>query len=126
MGVMKNTQDDRLFTGKGLLIGACFFSIYAAILFSIDPEWILWAGPMTLGALYVPSPAPQLFDNPQHALQAASVFSFLGLLTLVLLMATVGEVRFGWLTWLRAHVRAAWSQAFGTSLSDVDLHRSDW
>ena len=106
---MKTQQTDRLFTKQGVLIGAVLFAIYAVILLSLDPEWVLWAGSMTLGALYIPDPAPSLFDHPQEALQMASVFNLLGLLTLLLLMVIIGEVHSGWLSWLRVRWGEQWS-----------------
>jgi len=107
---MKNRREDRLFTGKGLLIGAICFSLYGIILLSLDPEWVLWAGSMSLGALYIPDPPPRLFDDPQQAFRAASVFSLLGLFALGLLMVIMGQVRFGWLSWLKGQWRERWSR----------------
>ncbi|MFN3476923.1 MAG: hypothetical protein ACK4Z6_05150 [Candidatus Methylomirabilales bacterium] len=138
-GVMKNQPEERIFTKKGLLLGALLFSIYAVLLLwatLVNPEWIMWAGQMTLGALYGPDPSP-LFDNPQEAFQIASVFSLLGLLTLLLLMVVMGEVRFGWLSWLKAQLRERLSQeareakeqpevGAGVSSLDVDLGREGW
>lgn len=131
---MKNQPEERIFTKKGLLIGTLFFATYGVILLSLDPEWVMWAGSMSLGVLYIPDPPPSLFDNPQEAFQMASVFSLLGLLTLLLLMVVMGEVRFGWLSWLKAKLRERWSQeareakerpevGVGASPLDVDLHR---
>lgn len=137
---MKNQPEERIFTKKGLLLGALLFSIYAVLLLwatLVNPEWVMWAGQMTLGALYVPDSPPSLFDNPQEAFQIASVFSLLGLLTLLLLMVVMGEVRFGWLPWLKAKLRGRWSQeargaeerpevgAEAPSL-DVDLGQKEW
>jgi hypothetical protein len=103
--LMKNHTDERIFTKKGVAIGVVFFSIYGVILFSLDPEWVRWAGSMTMGALYVPDPPPPLFSQPQEAFQMATVFSLLSLSALVCLMAIMGEVKFGWLSRLMAHLR---------------------
>jgi hypothetical protein len=110
MGVMKNRPEERLFTGKWLLIGALCFSLYGIILLSLDQEWVLWAGSMTLGGLYVPDPPPRLFEDPREVFQVASVFSLLGLVALALLTVVMGEVRFGWLSWLRAQWRERCAQ----------------
>lgn len=102
---MRNHTEERIFTKKGLAIGLLLYSIYGVILFSIDPEWVGWAGPMIFGALYVPNSPPPLFPDPKAAIQTASLFSLLSLAVLLLLMPMVGEVRFGWLSWLKARVR---------------------
>ena len=81
---MKNHTEERIFTKKGLAISLLFYSIYAVILFSIDPKWVGWAGPMDLGALYVPNSPPPLFSDPQAAFQMGSLFSLLSLAALVL------------------------------------------
>ena len=102
---MKNHTEERIFTKKGVVIGVVLFSVYGVILFSLDPEWVRWAGSMTIGALYVPDPPPPLFSQPQEAFQMATVFSLLSLSALVCLMAIMGEVRFGWLSRLMAYLR---------------------
>lgn len=134
---MKNQPEERIFTKKGLLLGALFFSISAVLLLwatLVNPEWVMWAGLMTMGALYVPDPPPPLFDNPQEAFQIASLFSLLSLFTLVFLMVVMGEVRFGWLSRLKAQLRERLSQearevkeqpevGVGAPSLDVDLGR---
>ena len=55
---MKNHTEERIFTKKGLAISLLFYSIYAVILYSLDPGWVGWTGPMILGALYVPNSPP--------------------------------------------------------------------
>ncbi len=100
---MKNPGAEPLFTMKALVVGGVLYSIYGVILFSMDPEWVAWAGPMALGgALYVPDPPPALFSSPQEAFQMASLFSLLSLFTLGLLIVLRGEPRLGWLSWLKA------------------------
>lgn len=109
---MKNEpEDSRMFTKKGVSIAALLFSIYTWALLGLDPEWVLWAGSMSLGALSIPDVGPpRLFDDPREALQVASVFVLLGLFVLLLLMLTVGDVRFGWLSWLHGRLREWKSQ----------------
>jgi len=104
---MKNQPEERLFSRNELLCIVFIFSIFAIGFLSLDPEWILWAGSMSLGSLYVPDPPPRLFDNPREALQMASAFCLAGLLSLLCLMAVVGEVDLAWLSLLRARW-AAW------------------
>jgi hypothetical protein len=99
---MKSPPEEKLFTNRGLLIIAFVFSIYAICLLSVDPEWVLWAGSMSLGSLYIPDQPPRLIDSPRETIQLASVLCLLGLIALLCLMAIMGEVTFGWLSWLKA------------------------
>ena len=57
-GTMENQPEEKVFTAKGVMITVLYFSIYGVILFSLDPDWIMWAVPMVMGALYVPDPPP--------------------------------------------------------------------
>ena len=107
---MEDQPEGKLFSMGELLLITIVFSVYAIILLSLDPEWVLWAGSMSLGALYIPDPPPRLFDDPQQAFRAASVFSLLGLFALGLLMVIMGQVRFGWLSWLKGQWRERWSR----------------
>jgi len=101
---MKDQPEEKLFSmGQWLLI-TIVFSVYAIILLSLDPEWVLWAGSMSAGSLYVPDPPPPLFDDPRKALEIASnlCLGLVGLLGLVCLMGFMGEVKYGWLSRLKA------------------------
>ena len=103
---MKKLRGEPLFTMKALVVGAVLFSIYGVVLFSMDPAWVAWAGPMALGgALYVPDPPPALFSAPQEVFQVASLFSLFSLFTVGLLIALRGEPRLGWLSWLTAAIK---------------------
>ena len=103
---MKDEPEERMFTKKGVLVAALLFSIHLWALLQLDPEWVLWAGSMSLGSLTIPDVAPpRLFDHPGETLQVASVFTLLGLFALLLLMFSMGDVRFGWLSWLKGRVR---------------------
>ncbi len=92
---MKEQPEDPLFTTKGIIMGAVYGCIYAAIIFSMDPEWVGWAGPMALGALYVPNTPPPLFSDPAAALEMGSWFSLLSLVMLVLVSVIREEESFG-------------------------------
>ena len=107
---MKTQQEDTLFTKEGLLIGALLFSIYLACLLQLDPEWVMWHGFVMLGTHPPESLPPPLFSDPREAFQVASVLGLLGLIVLVLLMVVAGEVRFGWLSWLKARLSEWGSQ----------------
>lgn len=105
---MKDQPEEKLFSmGQWLLI-TIVFSVYAIILLSLDPEWVLWAGSMSAGSLYVPDPPPPLFDDPRKALQIASnlCLGLVGLLGLVCLVGFLGEVKFGW----RSRLKARWAE----------------
>ena len=116
---MKAQAEGPLFTIKGLLIGGIFFSIYAAILFSMDPAWVMWAAPMAMGALYVPDPPPPLFANPEDAFQMSFVASLLSLLALAVIAVIRGEVPFRLLFWLKARWRERFADGVAASSRDV-------
>ena len=99
---MKDQPEGKFFSMRELLLITIVFSVYAIVLLSLDPEWVLWAGSMSLGSLYLPDPPTRLFDNPREALQMASTFCLIGLVALLCLMVIMGEVKFGWLSWLKA------------------------
>lgn len=103
---MNNHTEERIFTKKGVAIFLLFYSIYGVILFSIDPEWVAWAGPMVLGALYVPNSPPPLFSDPKAAFQMASLCSLLSLAALMILTLIRGEVQVGWMSWLKPRLRS--------------------
>jgi hypothetical protein len=92
---MKDQSEDPLFTTKGVILGVLYGCIYAAIIFSMDPEWVGWAGPMAFGALYVPNPPPPLFSDPRAAFEMSCCASLLSLLALVLVSVIREEEPFG-------------------------------
>lgn len=102
---MKDQPEEKLFSMGQLLLITIAFSVYAIILLSLDPEWVLWAGSMSMGSLYVPDLPPRLFDDPRKVLEIASDLFHLflvGLLGLLCLVGFMGGVKFGWLSWLKA------------------------
>ena len=102
---MKDQPDEKLFSMGELLVITIVFSIFAITLLSLvslDPDAVLWAGSMSLGSLYVPIPPPRLFDDTREAFQMASKLCLIGLVALLCLMVIMGEVKFGWLSWLKA------------------------
>jgi hypothetical protein len=80
----------KLFTGKGfataeiLFVGA-YLAVYAFLLLVSDPEWLMWAGPVTLGAFPVTAPGVSLAFDPREIFQVASYSVLLGLLALIIL-----------------------------------------
>ena len=120
---MKDQPAEKLFSMGQLLLITIVFSVYAIILLSLDPEWVLWAGSMSAGSLYVPDPPPPLFDDPRKALEIASnlCLSLVGLLGLVCLVGFLGEVKFEWLSRLKARWAEWRSQSArgGAELGDI-------
>lgn len=78
-------------SGKGIatrenLFAVSFLFVYALILIASDPEWLMWAGPITLGALPVEAPGVSIAFDPVETLEAASYAVLPGLLALILLV----------------------------------------
>ncbi|HSL92463.1 MAG TPA: hypothetical protein VK863_07420 [Candidatus Limnocylindrales bacterium] len=85
-------------SGKGIvtrenLFAVTFLFVYALILLVADPEWLMWAGPITLGAFPVETPRFTFAIDPVETLQGASYAVLPGLLALILLMRIRGAVR---------------------------------
>ncbi len=99
---MKEEPEDPLFTTRGIILWALYGCIYAAIIFSMDPEWVGWAGPIAAGALYVPNPPPPLFNDPKAAFEMGSLVNMLSLLVLVLVSVIRGEEPFGLWSFFKA------------------------
>jgi hypothetical protein len=83
-------------SGKGIatrenLFAVTFLFVYALILLVSDPEWLIWAGPITLGALPVEAPGVPFEFDPVETFQAASYAVLPGLLALILLVLIRGE-----------------------------------
>jgi len=133
--VMKKPAEEQIFTIKGVAMAMTFFSVYGVYLFSEDPDWVLWAWPMIMGALYVPDLPPPLFADPRPAFEMGLLFNFMSLLAVVFVMVLRGEAGLAWLSRLTAQFggqrpgRA--SEAIGqsevgagTSYLDVDIPTS--
>jgi hypothetical protein len=94
-----------LCTAKELLVFAVICVVYAAVLFSLDPEWVAWAAPLAFGgALYTPSAAPASADlgPPGGLFQMAYFFDVVGLVALAFLGLAKGKAQFNWLAWWKA------------------------
>lgn len=88
---MKQIKTNRLLASENLFVPAFLF-LYAVILLSSDPEWLIWAGPITLGAFPADIAPPLPFD-PADALRGAAAGVMLGLLAFVVLLAANGSPR---------------------------------
>jgi hypothetical protein len=75
------------------LFAVMFLFVYALILIVSDPEWLLWAGPITLGAFPVEAPGFSFAFDPVETFPAASYAVLPGLLALILLVRIRGESR---------------------------------
>lgn len=98
---MGNPPNEPLFTPKEWLMVVSLWVIYAVVLFSMDPEWVGWAGPLAFGGALVASDPPPvaLFSaSPREIFEMASFMSLFSFLALGLLMVIRGEPRIGWLT----------------------------
>jgi hypothetical protein len=76
-----------LFTLKELMAYVALCSVYAVILFSLDPEWVGWAGPLVLGGALSATdapPGPPVFGSPKEAMEMGSILSVLSLVCLFL------------------------------------------
>lgn len=128
---MKREPGEKLFTMRELMLITAIFSIYVWSLLQLDPEWVMWMGFTTLGTTPPPALPPPLFADVREAFQVASILSLVGVLALVLLFVTAGELRFGWFVrgktrwdeWRSRHARERRDVTAKPSLPDVDPHR---
>jgi hypothetical protein len=88
---MRRISIARLITPDNLF-AAVYLFLFAVILLSSDPEWLMWAGPITLGAFPSDIPPPLSFD-PFETVRAAAGGALLGLLAFVILLAANGNPR---------------------------------
>jgi hypothetical protein len=82
-------------TAAEVLFVGIFFVVYAFLLLVADPEWLMWAGPVALGAFPVEA-APVVLSafDPLEALRLASFSVLPGLLALIVLVC-IGGMRRG-------------------------------
>jgi hypothetical protein len=81
-------------TAAEVLFVGTFFVVYAFILLVADPEWLVWAGPVALGAFPVKAAPVVLYAfDPLEALRSASFSVLPGLLALIVLVRIGGRRR---------------------------------
>jgi hypothetical protein len=100
---MKNPEEGRLFTVKGVLLFAAMAVVYAWILFSLDPEYVAWAAPLVFGgSLYASDspPASAHLAAPNDVLPVAFVYGCLALLAIALFELVQSRRHLGFLSWL--------------------------
>ncbi len=86
---MKRVKISSFFAPENLFVAVYLF-LYAAILLSSDPEWLMWAGPITLGAFPLTA-APPLPFGPAETFRTVGSGAFLGLAALAFLFLTNGN-----------------------------------
>ncbi len=82
---MRRRQRSR-YTAREYLFVAVYLFVFALLLLTSKPEWLMWAGPITLGAFPVSAPASLPPFDPVEAFRAAGSGAFLGLLALAALL----------------------------------------
>lgn len=106
---MKNRRKRGLSGTGEFLVIAALLSVYAIVIFmSPDPEWVVWAGQMTMGVID-PSAAPPASAGAVEALHTASALSTLGILAAAVLVAAAFGAHPGRLSRLHEHAVAGHS-----------------
>ncbi len=114
-----------IFTTRGWLAYGAMCVIYAAILFSLDPQWVAWAAPLAFGGALVatdPPPASAHLGLSPGLMVMAWAFSIASLLALALLGLTRSWPRLRWLACRKdedAHRTLARVWNYMTSLSGL-------
>lgn len=81
-------------TAAEVLFVGTYFVVYAFLLLVADPEWLMWAGPVVLGAFPVEaSPVVLPAFDPLETLRLASYSVLSGLLALIVLVRIAGRRR---------------------------------
>jgi len=89
---MKHLSGKGIAAAEYLFVGV-YLAVYAFLLLVSDPEWLMWAGPVTLGAFPITAPAASFPFEPLEVLQAASYLALPGLLALAFLSGLRGKAR---------------------------------
>lgn len=79
---MGQAQKEPLFTPREWLVVISLWVLYAALIFSMDPEWVGWAAPLAFGgALSAGDLPPHLASSapPQQTFELASFLSLISL-----------------------------------------------
>lgn len=96
------------------IVIAALLSVYGLVIFlSPDPEWVVWAGQMSVGVIDPSAVPPSLPAGAVEALHTASALSLIGILVVAVLLGAVSGIRPGWLSRLLGH--AAGNHAHGGS-----------
>ncbi len=84
---MKN-RTGRKKTRRDIPVIAGLLFLYGVLLFSLDPQWVQWAGAMSMGVLYYTEDLlpPALFGHPLEAVRMTSLSGLLMVCALALLL----------------------------------------
>lgn len=99
------TKRKRGLSGAGeYIVIATLLSVYGlVILLSPDPEWVVWAGQMSVGVIDPSSIPPSLPTGAVEAFHTASALSVIGIVVVAVLMGAVPGIRPEWLSRLLGH-----------------------
>jgi hypothetical protein len=87
---MKHLSEKGIAPSEVLFVGASL-TVYAFLLLVADPDWLMWAGPVALGAFPITAPGSSLAFDPLEILATASYSVLPGLLALIILASSRGE-----------------------------------
>ena len=89
--------------GESIVI-ATLLSVYGLVIFlSPDPEWVVWAGQMSVGVIDPSAIPPSLTTGAVEALHTASALSVIGILVVAVVLGAVSGIRPEWLSRLPGH-----------------------
>lgn len=106
---MGHTSKEPLFTPKELLLVASLGVCYAAVIFSMDPEWVAWAAPVAFGGALTaagPPPTPEFSAPPGEFFAGASYLSVMSLAALSVLAFLRREPGLGCFARVRESIQA--------------------
>ncbi len=113
MGALKDGRRHGLSGAREFAVIATLLSVYGLVIFlSPDPEWVVWAGQMSVGVIDPSALPPPMAAGAVEALHTASTLGVLGLLAAAVLAAAAIAMCPGWLSRLFAH--AGGGHAHGT------------
>jgi len=96
VAAMKKKKKRGLPPGSEYVVIAALLALYAVVIFlSPDPEWVVWAGQMSVGVIDPAALPPSSPIEIGEALRTASALSMLGLLAVVVLLAAAIGLRPG-------------------------------
>lgn len=122
---MDHSPKEPLFTPKEWLIVLSVWFVFAAVVFSMDPEWIGWAAPLVFGGALVatgPPPHSMLATPPRDVFETAFLVSLLSIAVLELLQVQRGEPWLGWLGKLGLSLKGGGFQRSARRFQRLLLH----
>lgn len=103
---MRNARRGGLAPAGEYAVITALLSVYGAVIFLCpDPEWVVWAGQMTMGVID-PAALPPAAAEAGEALRTASALSALGILAAAVLVVAAVGTKPAWLSRLFGHAVA--------------------